>query len=407
MSSTTTTPFLTTKTGRTFWAIRTILLLTIHLPFLLVAYFSFRSLRPHPRYTLRQSLAHHLLRTWFEFAAAVEFPFPQDVLRAGKEGGRWVTVFPTSAKEEEGSEFYRRSPLLDADVKPATTGGTWYPRKYYSGEKEGEVVILHFHGGGFVLSDARDANCAAPAETLVRATGGVVFFVEYRLSSSPGNRFPAALQDAVSAYLYLILELGVSPSRIVLSGDSAGGNLAIGLLRYIGENADLFDPPLTGPTGGGRGHGGSPCATLLWSPWLDLTVQPHEYASHPNSKTDYVPASFLAWAQRAYLPHRRLPLSHPYISPSHHPFATPTPIWIAVGSCEVLRDQGVKFAEDMRGVVASGKGKGKGNGRVEVCELKDVGHDTFLTAHLTGRRDRAEEGAAGAARFLRGVRQEE
>ena len=311
------------------------------------------------------------------------------MLDPGTEKERWATIIV--AEEEGESEFYyRRSPLLDAEVKPATTGGTWYPRKYHhhqSDDDRGRTVILHFHGGGFVLSDARDANCTAPAETLVRATGAMVFFVEYRLSSSPGARFPAALQDALSAYLHLILELGISPSRVVLSGDSAGGNLALGLLRYIGENADLFP-------------GGPPSATLLWSPWLDLTVQPYEFASHPNFKTDYVPASFLAWAQRAYLPHGRLPLSHPYISPSHHPFATPTPIWIAVGSCEVLRDQDVKFAEDMRGVVP---GKGKGSNRVEVCELADVGHDTFLTAHLTGRRDRAEEGAASAARFLRGV----
>lgn len=381
-------PFLTTKAGRTLWALFTILRLIIQLPFLF-AYFSFRSLRPHPRYTLRQSLTHTLLRAWFEFAAAVEFPFPQSMLESGAEKERWATIMPPP------SEFHSRSPLLDAEVKPATTGGTWYPRKYRGESDRGEMVILHFHGGGFVLSDARDANCAVPAETLVRATGGMVFFVEYRLCSSPGARFPAALQDAVSAYLYLILELGVSPSRIVLSGDSAGGNLALGLLRYIGDNADLFDSPTTTTTTGG----GSPCATLLWSPWLDLAVPPAEYASHPNATTDYVPASFLAWARRAYHPplnRDRLPLSHPYISPSHHPFATQTPIWIAVGSCEVFRDQGVKFAEDMQGV-------GKGNQRVEVCELADVGHDTFLTAHLSGRRDKAEEGAVSAARFLKGV----
>lgn len=347
------------------------------------------------------------------------------------------------AETEKGgrswSEFYRRSPLLDEDgeVRPARTGGTWYPKKYEDskdGNGDDGIVILHFHGGGFVLSDARDANCAAPAQTLLRAmpsSSTFIFFVEYRLSSSPGHRFPAALQDALSAYLYLILDLHIYPSRIVLSGDSAGGNLALGLLRYISENADLFHPysPATGSSGGGS----SPtcAAVLLWSPWLDLSVPAYEFASHANYPTDYVPSSFLSWAQRAYLPpssssspsspspssnltqtHQlslsSLSLSHPYISPALHPFLTPTPIWIAVGSHEVLRDQGVKFAADMQRLRMNGNGIGEnerigGKLEVEVCELQDVGHDTFLTGHLTGRQDRAEEGAKSAAGFLEGV----
>ena len=257
-------------------------------------------------------------------------------------------------------------------------GGTWYPRKYERPSDRHETVILHFHGGGFLLSNARDINCAASASTLIRATSAMVFFVEYRLSSSPNGRFPAALQDAVTAYRY-ILDLDVPPSQIILSGDSAGGNLALGLLRYIGENADLFPHP-------------PPSAALLWSPWLDLTVAPDNYATHPNFRTDYLPRAFISWALRAYP--GRLPPSHPYISPSRHPFPTTTPIWLSVGTLEVLRDQGVEFASAMEGM--------RGN-RVGLCELSDVGHDTFLTAHLSGRQDKAEEEAADAARFLRSV----
>ena len=69
---------------------------------------------------------------------------------------------------------------------------------------------------------------------------------QYRLASGPTRaRFPAALQDAWSAYLHLVREMGVAPGRVVLSGDSAGANLVLGLLRYVAE----YGPGLGVPGG--------------------------------------------------------------------------------------------------------------------------------------------------------------
>ena len=297
------------------------------------------------------------------------FPFPQS-LEPGAEKERWAVIPPAEDK------FYK-TPLLDAEIRPATVGGTWYPRKYESQSDQREKVILHFHGGAFLLSDARDMNCASAAKTMIEATSAMVFFVDYRLCSSPSGRFPAALQDAITAYRY-ILNLGVPPCHVVISGDSAGANLAVGLLRYIGEKSNLLP---------------NPSAALLWSSWLDLTVRPEDMKKHQNFRTDYVPSELFAWALRTY-PSQRLPLSHPYLSPSRHPFPTTTPIWVSVGNLELLRDQGVEFADDMRKV--------QGN-RVKLCEVSDVGHDTIITAHFSGRQDKADEGAVDAAKFLRAV----
>ena len=64
-----------------------------------------------------------------------------------------------------------------------------------------------------------------------------IFGLEYRLSSAPpfkaANPFPASLIDAISGYRYLVEDIGFHPSRIVLSGDSAGGGIALNLARYL------------------------------------------------------------------------------------------------------------------------------------------------------------------------------
>lgn len=62
--------------------------------------------------------------------------------------------------------------------------------------------------------------------------------VGYRLASNPKARFPAQLQDAISSLQYL-LDQGVNPRQIVLSGDSAGANILISLLRYMAGHPEL------------------------------------------------------------------------------------------------------------------------------------------------------------------------
>ena len=85
--------------------------------------------------------------------------------------------------------------------------------------------------------------------------------VDYRLSSGPPldrqNPFPTAIIDATAAYKYLVREVGFLPQNIIIAGDSAGGNLALTLTRYIVESRLPHLPP--------------PGGLIAASPWADMS----------------------------------------------------------------------------------------------------------------------------------------
>ena len=111
-------------------------------------------------------------------------------------------------------------------------------------------VVLYFHGGVYVLGDAFQA--AGLAAQIARRARAKVISVDYRLA--PEHPYPAAVEDALAAYEAL-LDSGTDPSDIALSGESAGGGLAIATL----VNA--------------RDHGmPRPAAALVMSPYADLTL---------------------------------------------------------------------------------------------------------------------------------------
>lgn len=102
------------------------------------------------------------------------------------------------------------------------------------------------------MNSGRSHEGNAPASMLLTHTGAShVFMPQYRLSCNKDCQFPAALQDALTAYCYLTQTMHVPADRIVLSGDSAGGNLVLSLLRYLAEFGDALKL-------------GSPRAAWLW-----------------------------------------------------------------------------------------------------------------------------------------------
>lgn len=151
-------------------------------------------------------------------------------------------------------------------------------------------AVLHLHGGGHCIGSARSHRALAAG---IAARAGVVAYVtEHRLA--PEHPAPAALDDARAAYEAL-LERGIEPARIVVTGDSAGGGLALALtvaLRDAGR-------PL-------------PAALGLLCPWLDLV--PDAGASRPDVPRDPLlrAATLTVWA-RAYA--RDLDAGDPRVSP--------------------------------------------------------------------------------------------
>jgi acetyl esterase/lipase len=127
----------------------------------------------------------------------------------------------------------------------------------------GEKVALSLHGGAYIVRSASPDDPSTVTmhglltgiPTLRRA-----YNPDYRLSTTvpgaPANPFPAALLDAIAAYHYLLTAVGVRAADVVVEGDSAGGNLALALVRYLLEHQATLalDPP-----------GG----VILFSPWTD------------------------------------------------------------------------------------------------------------------------------------------
>lgn len=363
---------LTHQPAKGIWTVVSVLSLIIRLPCMAIYYLPSR-LRPHSSWTYRQAFGRAFLKLWFQYAARVHFRTPKS-LSPGDEKERFVVIQPPKASKDSLSLFH--GVAKSSTVQPVTIGGTWFPSLYTIDSDSNKKVILHFHGGAYVLGGARQAECGFGANMLIKSTAAMVFCPQYRLACYPNGYFPAALQDAVMSYMYL-LDLGISAERIIVSGDSAGGNLALALLRYLlDEDSVSYLPP--------------PAAVLLWSPWLDLAANPRLVDQNKNSSSDYVMSSLAKWAVQSFVP-SSMSASHPYISPAHNVFPTKVPIFLQVGGLEVLHDEITTFADKMKAV--------RGN-RVEIHDVAFAPHDILLCGEILGWEKEAEEVAQAARAFL-------
>jgi epsilon-lactone hydrolase len=174
------------------------------------------------------------------------------------------------------------------------------------------VTVVHFHGGGYCVGSPAEArDWAAHLST---RTGCRVVLPEYRLA--PEHPFPAAVDDAravVSAALGQAI-----PGVVVVSGDSAGGGLALG--------AALAVP---GPPGGGARLAGC----ILLSPWLDLTADRAAVPELVRRDVVLSPAWLEACAQ-AYAP--AADRAQPMVSPLHASLGGLPPLLIQCGTDDLL-----------------------------------------------------------------------
>ncbi|KAI9848575.1 MAG: hypothetical protein M1837_007244 [Sclerophora amabilis] len=235
---------LTRQPGKTIWVILAIILTIIRLS-LWLTYFIPKSFRQYRTRTYCQAVTNELLKEILYHLSVIQ-PVVLFLLNPGAEKERFTTISPAK-------DSLYRGVTQDSEVRPAVIGGTWFPSPYRSEDEQEKKVVLHFHGGAYVMGDGRQRESGYGAGLLIKHMCATVFSVQYRLSSDQKCPFPAALQDA---YRYL-LDQGISPLSIVLSGDSSGGNLVIALLRYLSDNKGLLP---------------NPSAALLWSPSVDLAA---------------------------------------------------------------------------------------------------------------------------------------
>jgi epsilon-lactone hydrolase len=180
-------------------------------------------------------------------------------------------------------------------------------------------VILYLHGGGFQLLSAKAYR--PMTSELGRAAKACVLAIDYRLA--PENRFPAAIDDGISAYRWL-LEQDISPKSIAFAGDSCGGGLVVSVLLSA-RDAGL---PL-------------PAAAVSFSPWADLEVT-GETAVTKADVDDMCSMESLRMMASCYLGDAspRLPLA----SPIYADLSGLPPLMILVGEREALLDDAIRLA---------------------------------------------------------------
>jgi acetyl esterase/lipase len=217
----------------------------------------------------------------------------------------------------------RFPPPPEVTVVPVTAGGVPALRLTPPGLPD-DSVLLHLHGGGFAMGSAFGYRATVAA--LAAHTRSTAVVPDYRLA--PEHPFPAALDDALAAYGWL-LDSGVPPARIIVSGDSAGACLATLLvLRLRAEDLPL------------------PALTLLLSPWLDLR---HTVL---DTRPELAAGSGITAGQlRGYLDcyaggH---PLDDPAISPLHADLTGLPPMLVQAGTGDPLLDDARRLVDRATG----------------------------------------------------------
>ncbi|KUI04022.1 alpha/beta hydrolase [Mycobacterium sp. IS-3022] len=213
------------------------------------------------------------------------------------------------------------------DLEIPGSDGPIAVRVYRPSSDEPLPVVVYAHGGGFVFCDldSHDGLC----RNLANLVPAVVVSVDYRLA--PEHRWPAAAEDLYAATRWVAdnpTEIGADASRIVVGGDSAGGNLAA-VTALIAR--DRGGPALAGQ--------------LLLYPVIAADFDTESYRLY--GKGFYNPQPALQWYWDQYVP-SHADRSHPYASPLHADLAGLPPAVVVIAGHDPLRDEGVAYADALR-----------------------------------------------------------
>jgi acetyl esterase/lipase len=227
------------------------------------------------------------------------------------------------------SEIKANRAFLDAGARPLAKGvkGTLINASGVTAEMQipegaaSDAVILYFHGGGYVGgSIASHRNLTG---NLALASKCQLLSVEYRLA--PENPHPAAVEDAINSYKWLLSE-GYDPKKIAISGDSAGGGLAIAAqLKIRDEGLPL------------------PVASAPISPWIDMGLSGDTMSSR-QSRDPLIRLDLIREFKSQFLgPNNNS--DDPYASPLQADLSGLPPMLIHVGDDEMLLSDSERLAE--------------------------------------------------------------
>lgn len=180
-----------------------------------------------------------------------------------------------------------------------------------------EKVILYVHGGGYVSGSCNDHR--AFVAKFAKYCGVTNLLYEYRLA--PEHPFPAAVEDSVKAYQWL-LDRQFKPSHIIIAGESAGGGLCLATLLALKEQKIPM-----------------PAAAVAISPWTDLTCSSDSYTT--KNRVSVAPRNSWLVFSKYYAGNH--PANLPLISPLFGDLTGLPPIFINSAVDDELYEDGEKF----------------------------------------------------------------
>ena len=230
------------------------------------------------------------------------------------------SVEQTRAGFEQMANFLPPEPDIKHDpVKAGSVPAEWVSAP----NADASRVVLYLHGGGYVIGSINTHR--GLAGRISRAAQARVLLIDYRLA--PEHPFPAAVEDSVTAYKWL-LDQKIAPAKIAVAGDSAGGGLTVATLVAI------RDQKL--PT---------PGAGVPLSPWIDLEGIGESMTT--KAKEDpMVQKDGLLQMAKWYLGDKNA--RSPLAAPLYADLAGLPPLLIQVGTAETLLDDSTRLAERAR-----------------------------------------------------------
>lgn len=224
-------------------------------------------------------------------------------------------------------------------------------------------TILYLHGGGYFQGSVATHRRLVAALSVAAGARGLS--IGYRLA--PEHRFPAAVDDAVAAYRWLVTEGGEDPRRVIMAGDSAGGGLTFAALIAL---RDAGDPM---PAGG-----------FGISPWTDLAGTGESLVTRKDEDPFIDPGDVGETAARYA---GGADLRDPLVSPLYGDLSGLPPLLIHVGGSEVLYDDAARMAHAAR------------NAGVEV-EFADWAGAFHVWHMMAGMIPEADEAVAAAGAWI-------
>lgn len=187
-------------------------------------------------------------------------------------------------------------------------------------------VILQLHGGGYI-GPMKNTYRDFAVQYSKRSMGGDVLTIDYRVA--PEHPFPAALDDAVAAYRWLLQDHHYASEKIVIAGDSAGGGLTLALVLYLKDH-----------------HMPLPAGVIVMSPWTDLTNSGESRETNFDRDPQFGGTKDNMLYNSSYI--GDADPKNPYVSPMFGDYSKFPPILLQVGSEEVLLSDTLTVADKLR-----------------------------------------------------------